>query len=137
MSFVVRNDRMFSAFIVAVVVVVALSSARIAYMGDDDVDDVEDNSTTMQSIIHLEEQKRAFLCEHGHGRPRHLTMSRHPSNAIYVYFFLRFIFFCFAPLRCFLCSAAQKLITAAATALLLICNATRFHFIIIICSESN
>lgn len=118
MSFVVRNDRMFSAFIVAVVVV-ALSSARFAYMGDDDVDDVEDNSTTMQSIIHLEEQKKAFLCEHGRAAAcpmRHPTMSRHPSNAIYVYFFLRFIF-CFAPLLCFLCSAAQKLITGAATAL--------------------
>lgn len=75
MSFVVRNDRMFNAFIVAVVVPVVerldlLFFLFRDYTGDDDDDDAEDNLTTMQSIIHLEEQKRKHFCA-GAGAPSH------------------------------------------------------------------
>lgn len=147
MSFVVRNDRMFSAHLfVAVVVIVKRTGSPFlfAYMGDDD-DDVGEHLTTMHSIIHLEEQKRAFLCEHGRSSAHKVETSIKCYlclflSPFYINFFpptlSRFSIFCVRRHKNSLLSDWRACARVRLHALP-ICNAERSYFIIIICSESN
>lgn len=106
MSFVVRNDRMFNAFIVAVVIVVVVKRTNpflFAARYTDSDDNAGDNLTTMQSIIHLEEQMKASSCIMlWEGEWAKTRMPREPSHKVdihqmlfvFISFSSEFLFFC-------------------------------------------